>query len=94
MGTMTVLNPTTETKQSESIMAPRLSTLDGKILGIINNGKRNSDVFLTFLINKLKDRYQLKDVMWFDKSSGSTTVSQSVLEQLKEANAVIAGVGD
>jgi hypothetical protein len=94
MESILVLNPTTETIKGETSMAPRLTTLDGKILGIVNNSKRNSDVFLEFLVNRIKETYQLKDVLWINKRNPSLPMTDHVLEQLKLTHAVITGVGD
>lgn len=95
MSPVIVLNPTTDTiKESETSLAPRLSTLNGKVLGIVNNGKRNSDVFLQFLANQIKEAYQLKEILWINKLNVSLPMTDHDLEQLKSAHAVIAGVGD
>lgn len=94
MESIIVLNPTTESNKSETSLAPRLSTLEGKVLGVVNNSKRNSDVFIKHLVNKIKDSYNLKDVIWINKRNPSLPMDDNVLQQLKLTHAVIAGVGD
>lgn len=91
---LVVLNPTTESKKNEVSLASRLSTLDGKVLGVVNNRKRNSDVFLNHLVKQLKQKYDIKDVLWIDKDHESLPMSDHMLEKLKSSQAVIAGVGD
>lgn len=94
MESIVVLNPTTEALKGETTMAQRLTTLEGKVLGVVNNSKRNSDVFLQFLVKRIKESFQLKEIIWINKSNPSLPMTDHALEQLKLTHAVIAGVGD
>ncbi|MBP1930892.1 hypothetical protein J2Z37_000889 [Ammoniphilus resinae] len=89
-----VLNPAQESIVSSEKAANRLTTLDDKVLAVVNNGKRNSDVILQTLLAQIKQRYNLKDVIWIDKKNPSLPVTDVMLEQLQSSHAVIAGVGD
>jgi hypothetical protein len=89
-----VLDPSVGPTITEAKYANRLNSLSGKSLGVVNNGKRNSDVFLSALLDAIKDEFQLKEVLWINKKNPSLPVSSSVLEQLKNCHAVVAGVGD
>jgi hypothetical protein len=95
-GAYIVLDPTEGAVLSESggRMAERLSTLDGKVLGVVNNGKLNSDVFLRSILKLVQKKYALKDVIWIDKTNPSLPVTDAMLEQLKASQAVISGMGD
>lgn len=89
-----VLDPTEGSAASDSVAAARLSTLDGKVLAVVNNGKRNSDVLLAGLLEQVKQQYNLKDVLWVDKTNASLPIPDETLQRLRSADAVIAGVGD
>lgn len=91
-----VLDPTQspEGTDNKGSLAPRLSTLDGQILAVVNNGKMNSDVFLHSLVDLVKQQYNLKDIIWIDKTNVSLPVTDEMLEKLKGSNAVISGIGD
>ena len=72
MTTMTrleVLDPTQEPIPQEAVPAPRPDTLDGKVLGLLSNGKRNSDVLLQMVHDVLADRYDFDRVVPMDKAT-------------------------
>ena len=92
-GKITVLNPLgtpppIEVKQ----MAPRLDTLDGKTIYLINTGFPNSGRLLEEMGNWFKANYpKTKMVM---SRAGMDNIPQSVMAEIKEkADAVILGVG-
>lgn len=90
-----VLNPVSGSTGGEAKRAPRLETLDGKVLGLVNNSKRNSDVFLHLISKRIESIYSLKDVIWIDKLNGSLPMPDELLKRLKmSCHAVITGVGD
>lgn len=95
-GIYIVLDPTQGSNKTEhdGIMAKRLNTLDGKVLSVINNGKTNSDVFLQKIIDLVKQKYNLKDVIWVAKTNASLPVTDSMIKKLKASQAVISGIGD
>lgn len=93
-GPFIVLNPAQESTVAEEKMADRLTSLDHRVLGVINNGKRNSDIFLQHLLGLIQQRHDLKDVIWIDKKNASLPMTNVTLEQLQSCHAVIAGVGD
>jgi hypothetical protein len=91
---LTVLDPSTGPVVPEKKLAPRLTSLDGKVLAVINNGKINSDAFLQSVVDGIRELHTLSDVIWIDKPNASMPAGAEILEQLKSAHAVVAGVGD
>lgn len=89
-----VLNPTEGSSIAAGKLAERLSTLNGKVLGVISNGKRNSDVFMQHLLTNVQKKYDLKEVIWIDKINASLPIPHDVLEQLNSTQALLSGVGD
>ena len=80
-------------------LAPRLSTLSGKKIGLLRNNKRAAEPILELASRKLNEKYPDLEFSWFR----GTTFSASELEQggrdrlvdwLKGVDAVVAAVGD
>lgn len=88
-----VLDPTEGPVETENVLAPRLSDVKGRKIAFINNGKRNSDVFLSALAEEFRENH-LAEVVWFDKKNPSLPFPDAMLDQLKSCHAVVAGVGD
>jgi hypothetical protein len=75
LGTFTVIDPTTPPKQiagnDRRGVAPRVDTLDGKVLAIIDNQMGSSAILATALLDRLNQTYDMKDVIWVKKPSVS-----------------------
>jgi hypothetical protein len=93
-GKYIILNPTQGPTGEEGVLAPRLSALEGTTVGFVNNGKRNSEVFLRSLLEQVQLRYNLKEVVWIDKENASKPLSDETLQRLKSCQLVVTGVGD
>ena len=51
MPNATLLDPTSQGDVSAKFLAPRLNSLDGKVMGLLNITKNGSDIFLIGLRN-------------------------------------------
>ena len=90
-----LVDPTTEAVVAPFDGAPRLSSLAGTRLGIIDDSKRNADVLLEELIEVLRTRYEISEVRWHRKPSASRPADPAEMARLAEScDAVIVGVGD
>ena len=75
--------------------APRLASLAGTRLGIIDDSKRNADVLLEELAEVLRTRYEITDVRWHRKPSASRPADPTALKELTEnVDSVIIAIGD
>ena len=73
-------------------MAPRLDTLDGKTIYMINTGFPNSGRLLEELGNWFKANYPEINIV--AARGGMTNIPQNVIDEMGEkADAVILGVG-
>ena len=73
---MRLVNPTgTSLSSSDFRLNERSDSLSGKTLGLLENSKANSDKVLHELGQMLKEKYDLKDVVWFNKHSASLPTS-------------------
>ena len=90
-----VLDPTAEPVPEEAIIAPRPETLNGTVLGLLANGKRNSDVLLEMVHEVLADRYEFKEVVARNKGNASRPCPVDMMEELAErCDIVITSSGD
>ena len=58
-----VLDPTSEPVIEAGFRASRVDTLDGKVLGLFNNGKLNASQLLEMVGEVLSERYNLKGIV-------------------------------
>ena len=92
---ITILDPRDEPCMAASSAAPRLASLRGIVLGVVDNGKHNSRFMLGQLADILRDRHEIKEVIYVTKPSASLPVPRAQAEKLSGAcAAVVAGVGD
>ena len=90
-----LVNPTTEPTVASFNGALRLPTLAGTRLGIIDDSKKNADVFLEELADLLRTRYEIAEIKWHRKPSASRPVDPAALKELLEScDSVIVGIGD
>lgn len=90
-----VFNPTSGPAAKEALMAPRPSTLEHGILGLIDNGKTNSNTVLQQVASRLQKKFNLKEIVYLKKYSFSHPIREAEAEKLaKQCDFVIAGIGD
>ena len=92
---VTVLHPAAEDVAEPQRLAPRLSSLQGTTVGLIDNHKRNANIYLEELGRLLQDNYGVARVVTYRKVSQSMPTPDAVLDQLaRECDAVIHAVAD
>ena len=90
-----VYNPTSGPTAENIGMAPRIENLQNGILGVIDNGKTNSDTVLNRIVTKLTERFSLIDVVTVKKHSVSHAIKDDKARMLaQKCNFVLAGIGD
>jgi hypothetical protein len=89
-----VLNPTADTESQRNRLAPRLASLQGRKLGVLDNRKANADRLFDLVEAILRDRYQAQVVVRCRKPDFSRPAPQPMLDELRACEAVITGVGD
>ncbi len=91
----TLINPITQPVIAPFNGAPRLASLAGTRLGLIDDSKRNADVLLEELANLLRTRYEISTVKWLRKPSASRPADPDALRELvEECDSVIVAIGD
>ena len=90
-----VYNPTSGPTAEKMGMAPRIENLQNGILGVIDNGKTNSDTVLNRIVSNLAKRYALKEIVTIKKHSVSHAIKDDAAQMLaQKCNFVLAGIGD
>lgn len=94
-GPLVILDPTAGAIRSTVQRAPRLESLDGKVIGLLDNTKLNSDRFLVHLAAALKERYPGAEFVTRRKGGPSSPAAPELLDELAaRCDAVVAAVGD
>lgn len=90
-----VHNPTVDAHIEPAAYARRPRTLDGMVLGLLANRKRNADKLLEAIGNVLMEKYGLKGVVARSKSSSSKPCSPDLGDELAgQCDLIVTGVGD
>ena len=85
----------TSTGKRAGELAARLSTLDGKRLGLLSTGKRNCDALLDEVGRLLSDNFNLAAVhTWRKPSVYRFSPLRRLNEIAEQCDAVVAGLGD
>jgi len=94
--TLKILDPMVAADEATDVaVAKRVGGLDGKVLGLLHNGKVNGDRLLDLVRDQLAARYQLRDIVVVSKPSASRVADPAVLDRLaREGDAVVTAIGD
>jgi hypothetical protein len=92
---LTLLDPRAEARPRPTARVPRPLDLRGKRVGLLANGKPNSEEFLEALGALLRERDGAADVVAVRKPSASRVAPTEMLDALaRECDVVVAAVGD
>ena len=93
--TVTLLDPSAEDVPDEHALAARLTSLAGTTIGLVDNTKRNSDVFLQNVEALLRDQYGVSQVVFRRKANANTPAPPELIDQVAApCDAVIHAVAD
>ena len=97
---MRILDPTGYPAEGYGKLAPRPTTLKGKVLGVVDNcpesvgpAKLIPNYLLGFLMEDLRVRHQLKDVRWYRIPVFSVPNPELIDTVASEADVVLNGTG-
>lgn len=90
-----LVNPVTQPVVAPFNGAPRLASLAGTRLGLIDDSKRNADVLLAELAEVLRTKYEISEVKWHRKPSASKPAEPEAIRELIEScDSVVIAIGD
>ncbi len=91
--TTLVYVPAAEEAKDQDALARRLPTLDGKVVGLLDNTKDLSDTLLGEVQKLLQKDFPQAEFRYFRKESVNR-VAPELLEKVATCDAVITAVGD
>ena len=89
-----VLDPTNEAHAPLGQLAPRLTSLSGKTVGFISNGKEGTTGFFSHLDELLRKDFGVGEVILRTKSNYSAPADPHIAAEISQWDAVISGIGD
>lgn len=93
--TVLVLDPTGKVDIAEHPISARPRSLDGLVLGLLDNGKPNFDLFLMTLEELLKGRSRFSKVIKRRKGHAGLGLPEETMAELSQnCDVVINGIGD
>ena len=69
-------------------------TLDGKVLGLLDNRKGNADHLLMRIGERLGERYALRDLVYLTKPIFSRPAPDDQIAELKRCDVVVTALAD
>lgn len=93
--TLITLDPTVAPLPADGVIADRPATLDGARLGLLANGKLNSEEMLTALHDVLADRFAFATVVERNKMNASRPCPQEIIDEMVDlCDVIITSSGD
>lgn len=89
-----LVNPFDETTRTQAAMAPRLDSLAGKTVGLLDISKPGGSIFLDHLEHLLKERFAVKAVVRKMKPTFTKPAPEALIQELANCDAVIEGLAD
>jgi hypothetical protein len=92
---LVLISPVNEATVAESSMAPRLPSLRGKRVGLLDNSKSKAGKMLDTVAAILNVQYGFTDIVRHRKPSASKPAApEAIAELVRTCDLVIVGVGD
>jgi predicted GTPase len=94
MATLKILDPRASVNTKDRPLVPGLDTLEGKVIGIIDNGQANSTTMFQELAKLLEEKYRPVEVLFKTKPTHMQGAPKAVMEEfVSRCDAVITGLG-
>jgi hypothetical protein len=94
MATIKFLDPRVTIKPKDRPLVPGLDTLEGKVVGIIDNGQANSTTMFQELAQLMQENFHTKEVLFKTKPTHMQGAPKPMMEEiLSRCDAVITGLG-
>jgi len=91
---ITVLNPTSQSETEPLRLALPVQSLEGSLVGMLDNSKVNSDTLFRYAEAILREQYGVREVLWRRKHNFSQPAPPYMLGELRACDAIITGIGD
>jgi threonine aldolase len=91
---MKIVNPLNETPVAASSAAPRLESLQGKTIALLDISKPGGSVFLDRIEHRLRMEHGVAQVIREMKPTFAKPAPDGVMEKIRSADAVIEALAD
>jgi len=91
---ITLVNPLNEIAPEAAAPAPRLESLEGRTIALLDISKPGGNVFLDRVEVLLKERYGVASVIREMKPTFAKPAPDAVIERIRGADAVIEALAD
>jgi hypothetical protein len=92
--TIEVLDPRLSAEGTAARPAPALRSLEGAVVGLLDNAKIGTERFYDFVAEILKSQHGVRELIRRRKPDTTRPAPKEMLAELSGADAVISGVGD
>lgn len=89
-----VLDPRQAAEGEALRLAPGLRTLDGAVIGLLDNAKIGTQRFYDHVEDILRSRFGVREFIRRRKPDATRPVPPALLGELMGADAIISGIGD
>ena len=94
-GTIQILDPRPEDVPEERGVSSQIPSLEGKVVGLLENRKYHADAFLLELQRVLEEEYKARKVVYASKFTFSMPCADETIDSLvEECDAVVHGIAD
>ncbi len=94
MATIKFLDPRAPVNPKDRPLVPGLEALEGKVIGIIDNGQANSTTMFQELAKLMQEKFHTKEVIFKTKPTHMQGAPKPIMEEiLSRCDAVITGLG-
>jgi hypothetical protein len=91
---ISLYTPVGKVVKREFDLAPRVRSLDGLVLGLLDNNKWNAQRLLRQLDVDLRARFDIKDVIYRRKPFFSRPAPIELIEEMTAADVVVTALAD
>jgi hypothetical protein len=92
--TVRVYDPTADEAEAQDALAARFGTLDGKVVGLLNNTKDRTEIIFEEVESLLEQRFPGVEVRQYRKHSVSGLLPELFEQINSECDAVVSALGD
>jgi hypothetical protein len=92
--TLKVLDPRLSAEGEPARLAAPLASLDGALIGLLDNAKIGTARFYDHLEALLRARFGVREVVRRRKPDSSRPAPADILGELSAADAIVSGIGD
>ncbi|MBI2231708.1 MAG: hypothetical protein HYU46_21735 [Deltaproteobacteria bacterium] len=94
MATLKFLDPRATVNPQDRALVPGLDSLEGKVIGIIDNGQANSTTMFQELAKLIQENFNTREVIFKTKPTHMQGAPKAIMEEIvTRCDAVITGLG-